>query len=141
MLVPLRNCLINVLMFVEWWHFRGTCVWCMFCFRSLQECFGRILVCLVVIYSPQRFCCSLNTLNAFLGLLPDSPGVQQSAPTSDEAGIVAIVFFSTGALFSLIAGRLADLMRRSTLVSCCMLKLGLHSCRFSQWVGGWVWVG
>ncbi|CAK8990611.1 unnamed protein product [Durusdinium trenchii] len=44
-------------------------------------------------------------------------------PQRDEmlGGIVAIVFFSTGALFSLVAGRLADLMKRTTLVSFCML--------------------
>lgn len=44
-------------------------------------------------------------------------------PQRDEmlGGIVAIVFFTSGALFSLIAGRLADLMKRTTLVSGCML--------------------
>lgn len=39
-------------------------------------------------------------------------------------GIVAIVFFTSGALFSLIAGRLADLMKRTSLVSGCMLLGG-----------------
>jgi len=48
-------------------------------------------------------------------------------------GIVAIVFFSSGAVFSLIAGRLADLMKRTTLVSGCML-LGASG---SGW-GGWI---
>ena len=47
-------------------------------------------------------------------------------PQRDEmlGGIVAIVFFSSGAVFSLIAGRLADLMKRTTLVSGCMLLGG-----------------
>lgn len=44
-------------------------------------------------------------------------------PERDEmlGGIVSIVFFTSGALFSLVAGRLADLMKRTTLVSICML--------------------
>ena len=44
-------------------------------------------------------------------------------PKRDEmlGGIVAMVFFSAGAISSLLAGRLADLMRRTLLVSSCML--------------------
>ena len=46
-----------------------------------------------------------------------------TGPERDEmlGGIVSIVFFTSGAVFSLVAGRLADLMKRTTLVSICML--------------------
>lgn len=44
-------------------------------------------------------------------------------PQRDEmlGGMVAVVFFSSGAVCSLVAGRLADLVSRQTLLSCCML--------------------
>eukprot|EP00440_Ansanella_granifera_P002166 gb/GFBE01002347.1/.p1 GENE.gb/GFBE01002347.1/~~gb/GFBE01002347.1/.p1 ORF type:complete len:524 (+),score=61.41 gb/GFBE01002347.1/:1-1572(+) len=42
-------------------------------------------------------------------------------------GIVAVVFFSTGAISSLLAGRLADIMSRSWLVSCFVLIGGVGS--------------
>eukprot|EP00930_Biecheleria_cincta_P046669 TRINITY_DN32214_c0_g1_i1.p1 TRINITY_DN32214_c0_g1~~TRINITY_DN32214_c0_g1_i1.p1 ORF type:complete len:344 (-),score=45.37 TRINITY_DN32214_c0_g1_i1:1236-2186(-) len=46
-----------------------------------------------------------------------------SGPARDEmlGGVVAVVFFSTGAVTSLVAGRLADMMSRSRLVSCFLL--------------------
>jgi len=54
------------------------------------------------------------------------------------SGIVAIVFFTSGALFSLIAGRLADLMKRTTLVSGCML-LGVDHGQIQRFRCGDMW--